>query len=133
MELTSDAWRQPLVSPDVSPFFFLTSELETTRQIRVSSQTDIQEFREHLLSRFHEEGLRKEIFEQVKQVKGSEFDLECRERQVLVMLSVIEDREVMVKQREETISDREIKIHELQRELRMREERLQEDISQHVR
>ena len=39
----------------------------------------------------------------------------------------------MVKQREETISDREIKIHELQRELRMREERLQEDISQHVR
>ena len=66
-------------------------------------------------------------------MKGSEFDLECRERQVLVMLSVIEDRKVMVKQREETISDREIKIHELQRELRMREERLQEDISQHVR
>ena len=109
----------------------LPSELETARQLRASSQAGIQEFREHLLLR--EEGLRKEIFEQVKQVKGSEFDLECRERQVLVMLSAIEDREATVKQREEAISDREIKIHELQRELRMREERLQEDISQHAK
>ena len=69
----------------------------------------------------------------MKQVKDSEFDLECRERQVLVILSLIEDREVTVKQREEAISDREIKIHELQRELSIREERLQEDISQQVR
>jgi hypothetical protein len=119
------------VRPLLGQKTMLPSDLETARQLRASSQADIQEFREHLLLR--EEGLRKEMLEHVKQVKGSEFDLECRERQVLVMLSAIEDREATVKQREEAIEDREIKIHELQRELRLREERLQEDISQHAK
>ena len=49
------------------------------------------------------------------------------------MLSAMEEREITVKQREETMTDREIQVHELQRDLRLREERLQGDISQNVK